>query len=137
VAVVWLKDRHLYRDPREQPVHGLTFWDVIEHIPNPEAMLENARRFVFVSLPVVPGDGPPPAGWKHLRRDEHCWYFTRRGFIEWVEAHGFECVEHNTMESLLGRDDIGTFVFRRKHSWPEVATGAPSESCNPPLKTDS
>ncbi|HEX6941042.1 MAG TPA: class I SAM-dependent methyltransferase [Longimicrobiales bacterium] len=113
VAVVWLKDRRLWRDPREQSADALTFWDSIEHIPDPAPLLQNAREWVFASLPIVPGDGPPRPEWRHYRPDEHCWYWTRRGFLAWMEAHGFRCVEHNTMESLAGREDIETFAFRR------------------------
>jgi hypothetical protein len=30
-----------------------------------------------------------------------------------MAEEGFDCLEHTTSESLLGREDIGTFVFRR------------------------
>lgn len=112
-GVVWLKDRRAWCNPWEQPVDALTFWDVLEHIPDPASLLANARGWVFVSLPVVPGEGPPPRDWKHLRRDEHCLYFTRDGLIGFMGEHGFECVEHNTEESLIGREDIHSFAFRR------------------------
>lgn len=112
-GVKWLRDRWSWCDPREATVDALTFWDCLEHIPDPEPMLANARRYVFLSLPIVPGHGPPPLDWKHLRRDEHCWYFTRDGLIGWMREQGFECREHSTMESLLGRDDVHTFVFER------------------------
>ena len=112
-GVRWLNDRLRFCDPREQTVDAATFWDVLEHIAQPAAILDNVRKWVFVSLPIVPGDGPPPLDWKHLRRDEHCLYWTRAGLIAWMGEHGFECIEHNTAESLLGRDDAHTFVFRR------------------------
>lgn len=113
VGVEWLVNQGRWLDPRHNPVDVLTFWDVLEHIPDPAPMLANAREWVFVSLPIVPGDGPPNVTWKHYRPDEHCWYFTRDGLIGFMRAHGFACVEHNTMESLLGREDSHTFVFRR------------------------
>lgn len=112
-AVAWLEDRGLFRDPHERPVEVMTFWDSIEHIPDPAPMLANARRWVFVSLPIVPGAGPPAPDWRHLRPDEHCWYWTRRGFVRWMAGHGFRCVEHNMAESEAGRSDIHSFAFRR------------------------
>lgn len=112
-GVAWLKDRHLFRDPHEQPADALTFWDSLEHIARPAPILANARRWVFASLPIVPGDGPPDPAWKHYRTDEHCWYWTRDGFIGWMADHGFRCVEHGTPETLVGREDIHTFAFRR------------------------
>lgn len=111
---LWLKDRRAWCDPREQAVDALSFWDVLEHVEHPESMLANARRYVFVAVPIVPGHGPPALDWKHLRRDEHCLYWTRDGLIGWMRECGFECVEHGTPESLLGREDIHTFVFCRR-----------------------
>lgn len=112
-AIEWLHARGLFLDPYEAAVHCATFWDSIEHIADAAKILRNVRRWVFCSLPIVPGDCPPRRDWKHLRRDEHCWYWTRAGFIRWMAAQGFHCVEHNTMESLLGREDIETFALRR------------------------
>lgn len=113
-AVEWLADRSAFRDPYTTETDALTFWDALEHIPDVALMLANARRFVFVSLPIVPGDGPPRSDWRHYRPSEHCFYFTRAGLIGWMRAQGFDCVEHCTPESLLEREDIETFVFRRR-----------------------
>ncbi len=112
-GVTWLKNRRAWYDPWKQPVDALTFWDVLEHIPNPAPLLSNAREWVFCSIPIVPGDGPPTKDWKHIRPTEHCLYFTRNGLIGFMREHGFECVEHNTEESLIGREDIHSFAFRR------------------------
>lgn len=113
-GIEWLQRWGLWRDPYKEPTDAITLWDTLEHIPNPSALLDNVRTWVFVSLPIVPGDGPPPLDWKHLRRDEHVWYWTQQGFVRWMDAHGFKCVEHSRMEETLGREDIGTFVFRRQ-----------------------
>jgi hypothetical protein len=113
-AVDWLKTQGLYRTPADGPFAAVTCWDALEHIPDPAPVLAAARHFVFVSLPIVPGDGPPSPTWRHVRKDEHCWYWTRDGLIGWMREHGFGCVEHGTPESLAGREDIGTFVFRRE-----------------------
>lgn len=112
-AVAWLEERGRFCDPRREPVDVLTFWDSLEHIPEAASYLIRARDWVFCSLPIVPGDGPPRPDWKHFRRDEHCWFWTRAGFLSWMAEQGFECVEHNTAESLLGREDIHSFAFRR------------------------
>lgn len=114
VGVAWLQARGWFRDPRADPADALTFWDSLEHINNAAAFVASAREWVFVSLPIVPGNGPPRPEWKHYRPDEHCWYWTRSGFIEWMREQGFRCVEHNLMETMLGREDIGSFAFRRR-----------------------
>lgn len=112
-AVEWLERNGICLDPRRTFADALTFWDSLEHLPDPAAYIVSAREWVFCSLPIVPGDGPPRANWKHFRPDEHCWYWTRSGLIGWMAEQGFRCVEHNTMESLLGREDVSTFAFRR------------------------
>jgi hypothetical protein len=110
----WLRERDLLLNPWICGVDALCFWDVLEHIPNVSQLLADSdARFVFCSLPIVPGDGPPRTDWKHFRRDEHCWYFTRKGFIAWMAAQGFQCIECSAAETLLGRDDIESFAFRR------------------------
>lgn len=112
-GVEWLERRKLWLDPYETPVDAVTMFDSLEHIPDVARIIANARSWVFASLPIVPGDGPPPRDWKHLRRDEHCWYFTLKGFIRWMGAQGFETVEASYAESLLGRDDVFSFACRR------------------------
>jgi hypothetical protein len=112
-GVAWLTERRRLWNPWEVPAEVLTFWDCLEHIANPAPLLANAREWVFVSLPIVPGDGPPREDWRHFRRDEHTLYWTARGFVVWMREHGFECREHNQMETALGRQDIHSFAFRR------------------------
>lgn len=124
VGVSWLMERDLFRDPLAGPIAGMTFWDSLEHIADPEPILANAT-WVFASLPIFTGPEHVLRS-KHFKRDEHCWYFTREGLIGWMDALGFRCVEHNTSESLLGREDIGTFAFRREEPKPDVLSwGAP------------
>lgn len=113
VGIEWLTRRGLLRDPRQQDAHALTFWDVLEHIPDARAFVAAARAWLFCSVPIVPGEGPPRLDWKHLRRDEHCWYWTRGGLIRWMAEQGFRCVECTAAELLIGREDVETFAFQR------------------------
>lgn len=110
-AIAWLMEKELYRDPMEGAIAGMSFWDSLEHLPEPELTLAHTE-WAFMSLPVFTGPDHV-LGSKHFRRDEHLWYFTRDGLIRWMGVQGFRCREHNTMESLLGREDIHTFVFER------------------------
>lgn len=116
VAIEWLNGQNRWCDPYTQPngVEAVSLWDTLEHIPDPAALLRNVRTWVFVSLPIVPGSGPPPLDWKHLRRDEHVFYWTHAGFIAWMDAHGFDLVEANQDEVGLGRSNIETFVMKRR-----------------------
>jgi hypothetical protein len=113
-AVTWLCERGAWHDPYETPVDALTCWDALEHIPDAARLVASARRWVFCALPIVPGAGPPPPTWKHFRPTEHCWYWTEPGLIAWMAAQGFACVEVNTLETGLGREDVTSFAFRRE-----------------------
>lgn len=112
VAVAWLNHRGLWRSPWEAPVPAVTLWDVLEHLPDPAAMLANVERFVFTSLPVF-RDADHALASKHFRPDEHRWYWSVDGLIRWMEAQGFECLEHDARETELGREDIHSFAFGR------------------------
>lgn len=112
LGVAWLAERGLLQDPTQVTGRvALTFWDCLEHIPEPGPLLDLAS-WVFVSLPIFQGPDHVLRS-RHYRQTEHCWYWTRQGFLNWMQRQGFECVDHNTQESLLGRQDIDSFAFKR------------------------
>jgi hypothetical protein len=111
-AVAKLRASGLWADPRDEVFEALTFWDSLEHIDDPRPYLAGARSFVFVSTPIYRDRGHVLAS-KHFRPDEHCWYFTAAGLRWFMRELGFECLEESRIESDLGREDIGTFVFKR------------------------
>jgi hypothetical protein len=45
--------------------------------------------------------------------NEHYWYFTYDGLIEWMTAQSFSFLDAYDDEKRLGREDIYTFVFRK------------------------
>lgn len=110
-GLAWLRERG--REWDGQPVRALCFWDSLEHIHEPSGLLAKALEWVFVSVPIVP-DANRLHEWKHFRRDEHCWYFTETGFCRFMAAHGFELTARDHFETRLGREDIGTYAFRRR-----------------------
>ncbi len=113
VAVNWLRDRNLLIDPNTSEVDAVSFWDVIEHIHNPEALLRNVRKFVFASIPVFEGPDQILTS-KHFRKDEHCWYWTTDSFPVFMSWFGFKLVGYSEFETELGRSDISTYAFRRE-----------------------
>lgn len=114
IGIQWLKREGAFFDPYAgEPIPAASFWDSLEHIAEPSKILANVTHWAFVSMPIFTGPEHVLRS-KHFRPTEHTWYFTRDGLIGWMKAQGFECVEHNTMESLMGREDIHTFAFRRK-----------------------
>lgn len=113
VAVAWLEARSLWLDPYQVQVPAVTFWDVLEHIPDFGALLDRVRSWVFVSVPIFTSAQHVLRS-KHFRKDEHVWYFTSEGLIRTFDDCSFDLAAMNTIETDLGREDIGTFAFRRR-----------------------
>jgi len=112
-AVAWLQWTDKWTDPYSSIVEAATFWDSLEHIHDPGPLLRNVRRYCFVSLPIF-RDCNHILRSKHFRKDEHCWYFTRRGIGIFMRSFGFEQIDECSMEQAVGREDIESFVFERR-----------------------
>jgi hypothetical protein len=111
-GIQWLLDRNIWFDPWYQEPEIATFWDSFEHLPRPTDLLKQVTKFVFVSIPIFKGK-EHILGSKHFKPNEHIWYFTRNGLINYFSRNGFDLVEENLMETELGREDIGSFAFKR------------------------
>lgn len=114
IAKKWLKERRLFRDIYTKTSEALTFWDSFEHIKDPAMAIQQARTWVFVSIPIFT-DVNHILKSKHYRKDEHYWYFTGPGFVNWFDGQGFHLVECNEHETALGRENIMSFAFRRNN----------------------
>lgn len=110
----WLEERNLFSNAYEDSIKypAMTFWDSLEHIENPDILLKSVREWVFVSLPIFAGVNHILTS-KHFRKDEHRWYWTNDGFIDWMMRQGFEMHDHTYFEQGLGREDIHTYAFKR------------------------
>lgn len=111
-AVAWLEESKLFRDPYLHTVDALTFWDSLEHIPEPESVVACARRWVFVSMPIYDNARDCLAS-PHYKPGEHLWYWTFDGLARWFQRQGFEMYEANHMETEAGRRGIMSFAFNR------------------------
>lgn len=111
-AVDWLKERNLYRKLYERKYAALSFWDSLEHIDNPALAINQAVKWVFLSIPIFTCSEQVLRS-HHFRPDEHIWYFTHQGLINFFESEGFELKEHNTIETKLGRTGIGSYAFKK------------------------
>ena len=111
-AVEWLQQCDRFRDPYATPVDAITCWDSLEHIPQPDALLEQVRKWLFVSLPIFE-DAEHCLQSRHYKPGEHLWYFTHGGIIQWCADRGFDLITSTDIESRLGRDGIRTYAFRR------------------------
>lgn len=112
VAREWLSNAGLLSDVESHRPYAISLWDVLEHIPDFTPLLDRVQQYVFVSIPIF-DNAEHVLRSKHFRKDEHCWYFTKGGLIQAMGYHGFELDEFNRDEETLGREDIGSFAFRR------------------------
>jgi hypothetical protein len=111
-GIDWLVQRDLYANPYCATSRAVSLWDVLEHMPDFDKLLERVERWVFLSLPIF-RDAEHALCSKHFKPREHCWYFTRDGLVAVMAWCGFDLLSENVMETRLGREDIGTFSFRR------------------------
>lgn len=111
-AVKWLSEQKCFEDPYVSPVTAITCWDSLEHIPEPEKLIERVQDWVFLSIPIY-DDVYHVLRSKHYKPGEHIWYHTLDGLIDWFDGMGFEVQEINSAEVELGREGIMSFVFRR------------------------
>lgn len=111
-GVEWLLQRGVWAGLYDDRYPALTFWDSLEHIDRPDVAVGRAEKWVFVSVPIFSGAEHVVRS-RHFRRDEHIWYWTHDGLVAWFEKQGFMLVEHNSIETQLGREGIGSFAFAR------------------------
>lgn len=113
VAVEWLKEHGRFSN-RFEDFMCFTFWDVIEHVPDPGKYFDRIPRwaYVFTSIPVFE-DLTKIRKSKHYRPNEHLYYFTKNGLINWMQHYGFLFLQMQDFEIDAGREDIYTFAFRK------------------------
>lgn len=113
VAIEWLQLRDLWVDPYKTAVKHASFFDSLEHVPDPAALVARVKGTIFVSTPIYKSMEDCLAS-KHFRKDEHYWYWTSWGLVMWMSSRGFFLRYEDRMETEAGRDSIGTFVFSRR-----------------------
>jgi hypothetical protein len=112
-GIDWLNERGLWANPWIESTNAACFWDVLEHIPDFDRLLERIDQRVFCCLPIFSGPGHIFAS-RHYRPDEHCWYFSMRGFVLTMNTLGWTMLETCLDEVELGREGIMSFAFARR-----------------------
>lgn len=112
-AIKMLEERRWLAQEGED-FDAVTFWDSLEHIEEPEEALKSAQRgaVVLVAVPLFK-DLRKVRESKHYKPGEHLYYWTRDGFLAWMEAWGFRLLEESSHEVKAGRESIGAFAFKR------------------------
>lgn len=111
-AIAWLKSQNRYAHYNDDYSWNITMWDVLEHIDNPTEVLSRVDEYFIMSTPVYMNMEQCLTS-KHFRINEHIWYFTTTGCIEFMRYFGFKCLEISSIETKLGREAIESFVFKR------------------------
>jgi hypothetical protein len=119
IGVRWLLDKGIWYDPYAADPKNVSFWDSLEHMARPADLVKRVSGWVFISIPIFSGPEHVLRS-KHFRKDEHFWYFSEAGLIDWMKALGFQMIDSNRMEEEYGREDIGTYSFNRTTPMPEV-----------------
>ena len=93
----------------------ITMFDVLEHIADIDALLDKmpALSYIITSIPIYESlddikDSP------HYRPGEHIWYFTDAGIKSLMNCNDYKYIESTDIETDIGRQDIRTYVFRKK-----------------------
>ncbi len=111
-GVAWLKKKCLWFNPYDRSFPAASLWDVLEHIADFRPLLANVEEWLFLAVPLFE-DAEHVLRSKHYRKDEHYWYWNRRGLVTMLGDLGFDIVADSNMETHAGREDIGAFAFKR------------------------
>lgn len=111
-AVYRLVGRQEFWNPYERTVAAATFWDSLEHFEDPSEILKKVEEWAFISIPIFK-DCEHARTSKHYKPGEHIWLFTEQGLIRYMKDEGFELIEKSRFEEEIGREDIGSYAFRR------------------------
>lgn len=113
-AEQWLKVIDRWADDLSA-FKAFTFWDVLEHVDNPD---RHYFRFiqdgslVFTCLPVFEELREVRKS-RHYKPNEHLYYWTEQGLIDWMVLYRFRLLERQNFETEAGRESITSFAFIR------------------------
>jgi hypothetical protein len=112
-GIEWLKRNDLWAE-RLSGFGAASFWDVLEHVEEPELYLRQIQlhSYVFTSIPIFCSLGAIRLS-KHYRPSEHLYYFEDEGFVSWMDMHGFMLLERADFEIQAGRESIYSYAFKR------------------------
>jgi hypothetical protein len=110
-ALTWLLKENCYSEHVER-FDAVSFWDVLEHVPDPNSYLKQVKpgAYLFTSVPIFRNLRKIRES-KHYKPNEHLYYFTHEGFVNWMALYGFRLLECSDFETQCGRESIMSYVF--------------------------
>lgn len=114
----WLCEKNIFLNPYEDDtsyIDGWTMWDVLEHLRNPYLLLRKikSKDYLFLSLPIYDNFSNLHTS-KHFKLNEHFFYFTHDGLIDFICRQDFIFIHYDKKEIDLGRESIYRYVFTKK-----------------------
>lgn len=107
-------DPYIYDNKILEDIDIITFFDSFEHIKKPELLLNKiTHQIIIICIPIFKNYKHLKYS-KHFRKDEHYHYFTYTGFINYMKNFKLELIKYCDNEIQIGREDIYTFVFKKK-----------------------
>lgn len=91
-----------------------TMFDVIEHVEHPNDYFRHMVNgsILIVTIPIFE-DLDDIRSSKHYRPGEHLYYWTNKGFVDWMAAYGFRVLRTSSREVLAGRAGVESFALER------------------------
>lgn len=116
-AIASLKATGRWLDPYTEDIpdeiQTVTFWDSLEHIPDPHLLFDRlGSRTIVVSIPVFRKLRHVESS-RHFKPHEHLYYFTQYGLIWWLSQYNYSLDFASNQESVIGRHNIMTYRFSR------------------------
>lgn len=104
-------------DWQEQDVDVMTFFDVLEHIPDLAFMRHLRAKYVVISVPdCLYHSDEWFENWKHRKPNEHLWHFNEDSLTRFMEENGYICMELNNVEDCIRihhEKNILTGIFKK------------------------
>jgi 2-polyprenyl-3-methyl-5-hydroxy-6-metoxy-1,4-benzoquinol methylase len=87
--------------PEEEIFHVITLWDLLDHVPKPDAVIEKVQRLLVPEGILILNVGDRSSvfarvmgrRWYLYIPPTHLFYFTRDSLVRFLERHGFKVLE--------------------------------------------
>lgn len=113
-AKEWLRSKGLWSDDFKD-FKAFTFWDVIEHCKEPDVYFKHIPDdgWLFTSIPIIE-DLNNVRKSKHFKPNEHLYYWTNQGFIDYMDLWGFRLIKGpSDHEVKAGRQEVAAYAFKK------------------------
>jgi hypothetical protein len=104
----------------KQPTHVITFFDVLEHLPDPYILKNVHANYIVISLPWFHNLSDDWfRDWKHRRLNEHLWFFNPASMTRFATSIDCEVIDITNIEDVVRSsgnhlENIMTVVLRKR-----------------------